>query len=74
MGAFIDCAAQITIFYGLRSFWVWSCLLLHLLEMAIWNQYCTYHNDRSICSLTRGKNTLLIFTKTCLPVVLSFLN
>lgn len=74
MGAFIDCAAQITIFYGLRSFWVWSCLLLHLLEMAIWNQYCTYHNDRSICSLTRGKNTLLIFTETCLPIVLSFLN
>ncbi|XP_065590032.1 transmembrane channel-like protein 3 isoform X1 [Cyrtonyx montezumae] len=22
--------------------------------MAIWNQYCTYHNDRSICSLTRA--------------------
>ncbi|XP_071424869.1 transmembrane channel-like protein 3 isoform X2 [Pithys albifrons albifrons] len=28
--------------------------------MALWNQYCTYHNDRSICSLTRatGRSTV----------------
>ncbi|XP_069722535.1 transmembrane channel-like protein 3 isoform X2 [Phaenicophaeus curvirostris] len=28
--------------------------------MAIWNQYCPYHNDRSVCSLTRatGRSTV----------------
>lgn len=61
--AFTDCADQVTVFCGLRSFWVWSCLLLHLPEMAVWNQYCAHHNDRSVCGPPRGKHTLFIFTE-----------
>ena len=41
-----------------RSFWIWGRLLLHLLEMAIWNQHCARYYDRGFYCRPRGKDYL----------------